>query len=906
MDMDDKADPRIGATVGNLVLIAKLGTGGMGTVYRAEHRALKTHYAVKVLHPQFSQNPATVERFRREAVAASRLRHENVVFVTDFGVQEGLGIYIVMELLEGDSLKEVLRECGRIPIGRLGRIADQVCDAMAAAHRLDIVHRDLKPDNIVLLRDPNRRDFIKVLDFGIAHIKDAADDVVNESAVTVGTPAYIAPEQVVGKPEAIGPAADIYSLGIIFFELLTGTLPFARGASDMDLLTAHVTQPAPLLSERYPALAGTKVEALIASMMEKKPERRPTSMLEVRARLAEAIRELRERGDPDAFYGIDEGVPMVMPPPPSTPVPISEHSSSPSLHITSLVRKIKQDAPDSPAAALLSALPNADRMGGEAIALALWGMLQGELLDAPIESERFRQALKHFALLMEAVVFAHGGSQPTESQQKVFRALKNLMTLAPKDRQTLLLEALQNLLHHPIFPKDILPKDDKGGWQALRSVMGKEIKLFGDSKPAPARRPPAEPKAGGPPTDPAFRARYDRGMALYLEEKFEEAIKELKAAYFLRPYHPILFTLGSIYKALRQPAEALEHFEKYRQAEPNMRPETRAKLEGLIAEVQAMLRSEPEPRQEPTEPPDGELVLELELESRVPEPPRATHTPPPQSQPSSTPTQAQPPAPKTQRPAPEPAAPPAQGQPRRDPFDECFSRGAELAQAGRFEEAVQALQAAYRIRPDPNLLFHIAWCYRALGRPRDALQYFVFYQHRVPDLKPEAQQRLAALIAEAQAQLRTQTASSPPAAHTSPARPEPAPQPSAAAEPASAGSGDATGLPPGAVPPPTPTGTYAEHHGRAIRLHKAGQYEPAIREFLAAYQLNPVPALLFNIAATYRLLKRPHAALYYFDRFSEAEPDLAEPLQIKLSNLKAEARQQIEAERVRRAGPLNK
>ena len=281
--MDATNDPHLGATVGNLVLVAHLGTGGMGTVYRAEHRALRTPYAVKVLHPQFSESPETIERFRREAVACSQLRHENVVFVTDFGVEAGLGIYIVMEYLESDSLKQVLRGRGRLPMGRVNRIIEQVCDAMAAAHRLEIVHRDLKPDNIVILRDDLRRDFVKVLDFGIAHIRGAGDEDLKEQAVTVGTPAYIAPEQVTGQGQ-IGPAADIYSLGCILFELLTGTLPFPRTGNDLEQLGLHVTAQAPLLSVRYPALGGTRIEALVGSMLEKQPARRPASMPEGAAR----------------------------------------------------------------------------------------------------------------------------------------------------------------------------------------------------------------------------------------------------------------------------------------------------------------------------------------------------------------------------------------------------------------------------------------------------------------------------------------------------------------------------------------------------------------------------------------------------------------------------------------------
>jgi predicted Ser/Thr protein kinase len=163
-----RGDPHVGRTVGNLKLTERLGRGGMGSVYRAEHVALGTHYAVKVLHPQFSNDEVLAERFRREAVACSRLRHENIVFVTDFG-----GIYLVMEYLEGVTLHTVLKRERRLRLARFARMASQLCDAISAAHRLGIVHRDLKPDNVMVLDDPALGERVKVFDFGIAHLREA-------------------------------------------------------------------------------------------------------------------------------------------------------------------------------------------------------------------------------------------------------------------------------------------------------------------------------------------------------------------------------------------------------------------------------------------------------------------------------------------------------------------------------------------------------------------------------------------------------------------------------------------------------------------------------------------------------------------------------------------------------------
>jgi len=262
---------------------APLGKGGMGTVYRGWQLSVDREVAIKVIHPKLSNDRSAVKRFLREARLASRLSQPNIVNVYDFGQSEGV-LYLVMELLRGHTLAGELGQGRRINPKRTVTIASQLCDALEAAHAQGIVHRDLKPSNIVILDDPPGRDLIKVLDFGLAKslIQDSGSVVTNTDAL-LGTPLYMAPEQIEGKVS--DQRADLYSLGCILYEMLTGKPPFVDNAVSV-VLARHMHDVHIALPPHVPARLRTLIDKLLA----KAPEERLQTAGEVR-RVLEDVRD---------------------------------------------------------------------------------------------------------------------------------------------------------------------------------------------------------------------------------------------------------------------------------------------------------------------------------------------------------------------------------------------------------------------------------------------------------------------------------------------------------------------------------------------------------------------------------------------------------------------------------------
>jgi serine/threonine protein kinase len=291
---------RLNTAVGNYKLEKILGRGGMGTVYAGEHIYIKKPVAVKILHPQFARYPEAVNRFLREARAASSINHPNIVDVTDFGLLNDSTVYFVMEFLEGKSLEDVIEREGAVELHRALNIANQISHALEAAHHSGVIHRDLKPDNIFLLVKPGRRDlvklvsdnqwttereqsfdFVKVLDFGIAKTL-VPDELVAETVqgAVFGTPEYMSPEAARG--EDVDHRADVYSLGVILFDMLCGRPPFEAPQSS-EVLSMHINTPPPSPREFAPHREITEsAENVILRAMQKDPNKRYQTMADFR------------------------------------------------------------------------------------------------------------------------------------------------------------------------------------------------------------------------------------------------------------------------------------------------------------------------------------------------------------------------------------------------------------------------------------------------------------------------------------------------------------------------------------------------------------------------------------------------------------------------------------------------
>ncbi len=263
----------------------EIGKGGMGTVYRASHLGLERPVAVKILKQEFATVPEVAERFMREARTMARLKHPRAAIIFDAGHLAGGRPFIVMEYVEGSTLAEVLTREGTFEPERAVQVAAEICDVLSDAHALGIVHRDLKPSNIML----NERG-VCVLDFGIAKVLQNSTEVTRthattESGLVIGTPRYMSPEQCLGH--MVGPASDLYSVGVLLYEMLTGRPPFMDALSSAVLVKQATVQPTPLAQLRpdLPRALATAVHNLLA----KSPAQRPASAAEARRILERSV-----------------------------------------------------------------------------------------------------------------------------------------------------------------------------------------------------------------------------------------------------------------------------------------------------------------------------------------------------------------------------------------------------------------------------------------------------------------------------------------------------------------------------------------------------------------------------------------------------------------------------------------
>jgi serine/threonine-protein kinase len=270
---ETEADALIGTVIGERYRVdEKLGVGGMGAVYRGEHVHMRKAVAIKVLHREMTSMTEVVKRFELEAIAAGRIDHPNVTVATDFGKLADGAFFLVLEYVPGRSLTELIKSEAPLPVDRALFIARQVAGGLGAAHAAGIVHRDLKPDNIMLIERGGTKDFVKVLDFGIAKVNsESGSGGLTRIGAIFGTPAYMAPEQAAGQ--RVDHRADIYSLGLVLYEMLAGR-PAFESADIIGLLTKQLTEPPPPLPESI----DEEVRGLVMKMLEKDPEKRLPSV----------------------------------------------------------------------------------------------------------------------------------------------------------------------------------------------------------------------------------------------------------------------------------------------------------------------------------------------------------------------------------------------------------------------------------------------------------------------------------------------------------------------------------------------------------------------------------------------------------------------------------------------------
>ena len=279
-------------------ILARIGEGGMGTVFRVEHTLMKKVLALKLLRPEFSNVPDAARRFEREAQSASRLSHPNIISVTDFGHGAGGELFLVMEFVAGEPLSEVLAREGRLDVGRACHIAGQVLLALEHAHGQGVVHRDLKPANVMLMRDPDARkpETVKILDFGIAKMSQAegSDEPLTRGMMIFGTPGYMSPEQAAGQE--VDSRSDLYSCGIILFEMLVGRKPFVD-PDLVKLLGMQITAPPPHFAEAAPeAHIPPALEAVVMRVLEKDRDKRFANAAEFREAIERSFADVAEMG----------------------------------------------------------------------------------------------------------------------------------------------------------------------------------------------------------------------------------------------------------------------------------------------------------------------------------------------------------------------------------------------------------------------------------------------------------------------------------------------------------------------------------------------------------------------------------------------------------------------------------
>jgi eukaryotic-like serine/threonine-protein kinase len=279
-------DPMIGRVIADRYLIlARLGEGGMGRVYAAEHVKMNRQCAIKVMNPSLMNDAESTARFAREASNAARILHPNVAAVFDFGESDRT-VYLVMEYVDGEPLSDILAREGALQPRRAIDIARQIADGLSAAHELGLIHRDLKPDNVIVTRKRDGKEIAKVVDFGIAKaVSDSPQDALTRSGLVIGTPEFMSPEQLLGDP--VDQRTDIYALGCMLYQMLSGAKPFDADSREQ-MIRRRLHEPPPHIREIVPSIP-KRVDTLIAHMLARSTADRLASAAEVSTSLDPAL-----------------------------------------------------------------------------------------------------------------------------------------------------------------------------------------------------------------------------------------------------------------------------------------------------------------------------------------------------------------------------------------------------------------------------------------------------------------------------------------------------------------------------------------------------------------------------------------------------------------------------------------
>ncbi len=283
-------DPLLGTTLaGNYEIQEVIGHGGMGVVYKARHALMDRIVAIKMLQAQLISDSMSVKRFQQESKSASRISHPNVITVYDFGISPNGQPFIVMDYLQGISLADLIKNEGQIGVERSIKILAQACDALDHAHKMGVIHRDVKPTNFVLINYDEEKDFVKVVDFGVAKLMNAGPEGqrLTQAGEVCGSPVYMSPEQCTGAE--LDQRSDIYSMGIVVYETLTGKLPIL-GKTMVDTMSKHISEMPPTFTQARPDLyIPERLEQVVFKALAKDPNDRHQTMDELRIDLENAI-----------------------------------------------------------------------------------------------------------------------------------------------------------------------------------------------------------------------------------------------------------------------------------------------------------------------------------------------------------------------------------------------------------------------------------------------------------------------------------------------------------------------------------------------------------------------------------------------------------------------------------------